>query len=239
MNILSAGAAKGLLRTIATREAIPLEGEFGAVGAMRERLKAGAPCDVIVLTAAMIAELAASGEVDTASVIALGKVHTGIALLKAAPPVSVDDAQSLKQLLSQATKLYFPDPSRATAGIHFMKVLTSLGLSESHGERFATYPNGATAMRAMADAGHIGAVGVTQCSEILYTEGVRYAGALPSPFELATIYSAAITNRVENVDEAKRLLHALSSATNEQARISAGFEPLASWLYASQSMCKW
>ena len=74
MNILSAGAAKGLLRTIATREAIPLEGEFGAVGAMRERLKAGAPCDVIVLTAAMIAELAASGEVDTVSV-QIGRAH--------------------------------------------------------------------------------------------------------------------------------------------------------------------
>ena len=228
MNILSAGAAKGLLHTVAASEGIKLMGEFGAVGAIRERLRAGVPCDAIVLTAAMIAELAASGEVAVASVIALGKVHTGIALMNTAPLVSVDDVQSLKKLLSQATKLYFPDPSRATAGIHFMKVLTALGLAESHRERFATYPNGATAMRAMADVGDIGAVGVTQCSEILYTEGVRYTGALPSPFELATIYSAAITNRVENVDEAKRLLNALSSATNEQARASAGFEPMAS-----------
>ena len=228
MKILSAGAAKGLLHTIAASEEIPLDGEFGAVGAIRERLKAGAPCDVIVLTAAMIVELAASGEVDAASVIALGKVHTGVALLNGALLASVGDKVSLKQLLSQSTKLYFPDPSRATAGIHFMKVLTTLGLAESHRERFATFPNGATAMRAMADAGDVGAVGVTQCSEILYTDGVRYSGALPSPFELATVYSAAITNRVKNADEAKRLLSALSSATNEQVRVSAGFEQLAS-----------
>ena len=39
MNVLSAGAAKGLLHTIAAREGIELTGEFGAVGAMRERLK--------------------------------------------------------------------------------------------------------------------------------------------------------------------------------------------------------
>ena len=226
MNILSAGAAKGLLHTVAASEGLELKGEFGAVGAIRERLKAGTPCDLIILTAAMIAELAASGEVDAASVVALGRVHTGVALLKAAPLTKVDDVESLQQLLTQATKLYFPDPSRATAGIHFMKVLTALGLAASHRERFATYPNGASAMRAMADAGDVGAVGITQCSEILYSLGVRYAGALPNPFELATVYSAAITNRAENVDEATRLLRALSSVTSEITRVSAGFEPL-------------
>ena len=228
MKILSAGAAKGLLYTVAASEGIDLIGEFGAVGAIRERLKAGAPCDVIVLTAAMIAELAASGEVDAASVIALGKVHTGVALLNSAPRASVDDVESLKQLLTHASKLYFPDPSRATAGIHFMKVLAALGLSESHRERFATYPNGAIAMREMADAGDVGAVGVTQCSEILYTEGVRYAGALPIPFELATIYSAVIANCVQSVGEATQLLNALSSVMSKPVRLSAGFEPLAS-----------
>jgi molybdate transport system substrate-binding protein len=228
MNILSAGAAKGLLHAVAATEEISLEGEFGAVGAISERLKAGASCDVIILTATMIAELAANGEVDAASVIALGKVSTGVALLNEAPLANVDDPDSLKQLLSQAEKLYFPDPSRATAGIHFMKVLTALGLAETHRERFATYPNGATAMRAMADAGDVGAVGITQCSEILYTEGVRYVGALPNPYELATIYSAAMATRVENTDEARRLLNALASANNERARVSAGFEPFAS-----------
>ena len=54
MKILSAGAAKGLLQTIGAREGISLDGEFGAVGVIRERLRAGAPCDVVVLTAAMM-----------------------------------------------------------------------------------------------------------------------------------------------------------------------------------------
>ncbi len=228
MNILSAGAAKGLLYAIAERESIALTGEFGAVGAIYERLKSGATSDVVVLTAAMIAELAARDEVDASSVIALGEVHTGIALLNDAPLINVDDVETLKQLLSKAKKLYFPDPARATAGIHCMKMLTALGLAESHRERFATYPNGATAMRAMADSGDIGAVGITQCSEILYTYGVRYAGPLPGPFQLATVYSAAMTQRVENVAEAVKLLNALSSSTTEPARLSAGFKPLAS-----------
>lgn len=226
MNILSAGAAKGLLHTIAASEEIDLQGEFGAVGVIRERLLAGAACDVIILTAAMIAELAAAGLVDATSVVALGKVHTGVALLSAAAPMKMDGVESLRTLCSNASRLYFPDPVRATAGIHCMKVLIALGLAETHHQRFATYANGATAMRAMVDAGDVNAVGITQCSEILYTEGVQYVGALPDPYELATVYSAAIPNRADNVDHAKRLLLALSSPRFERVRRDAGFMAL-------------
>ena len=228
MNILSAGAARGLLQTIATREGIELSGEFGAVGAMRERLDSGAACDAIVLTEKMIAELAALDIVDAGSVIALGKVRTGVALPAAAAPARVDTADELKNLLGNASRIYFPDPERATAGIHFMKVLTTLGLADSHRDRFATFPNGATAMRALADAGDVHAVGVTQCSEILYTNGVQLIGALPGEFELATVYSAAITTKA-NADgsrDATRLLATVANAGNAATRIGAGFEPV-------------
>lgn len=228
MNILSAGAARGLLKTIAANAGVEFNGEFGAVGAMRERLDSGAACDVIVLTEKMIAELAAQGIVDAGSVIALGKVRTGVALPAAAKPVAVDTAGALKDLLANASRIYFPDPERATAGIHFMKVLNALGLAESHRDRFATFPNGATAMRAMADAGDTRAVGVTQCSEILYTDGVQLIGALPGEFELATVYSAAITAKAgaDGRRDASRLLAALANANNAETRTAAGFEPI-------------
>jgi molybdate transport system substrate-binding protein len=224
MNILSAGAAKGLLQTIAAREGIEFVGEFGAVGAMRERLNTGAPSDIVVLTERMIAELAATGVVEADSVIVLGKVRTGVAVPNAAPVARVDTIASLKHLLAKASRIYFPDPERATAGIHFMKVLTTLGLAASHSARFATYPNGATAMRAMADEGDIAAVGVTQCSEILYTDGVKLLGALPGEFELATAYSAAMTVSAADRTGANRLLAALAAVRNDSIAVEAGFE---------------
>jgi molybdate transport system substrate-binding protein len=231
MNILSAGAAKGLLTTIAAHAGLEFDGEFGAVGAMRERLDSRAACDVIVLTEKMITELAARGVVDAESVIALGRVRTGVALPAVAKPERVGTTAELTELLANASRIYFPDPERATAGIHFMKVLKTLGLAESHRDRFATFPNGATAMRAMADAGEVGAVGVTQCSEILYTEGVQLIGALPGEFELATVYSAACTATTAKATpdrrrDATRLLGALASADNAAIRIGAGFEPI-------------
>ena len=224
MNILSAGAAKGLLQTVAAREGIDFNGEFGAVGAMRERLNDGAACDLIVLTDKIIAQLAASGVVVTDTVTAIGKVRTGVAIPGGATAARVDTTASLNQLLANASRIYFPDPERATAGIHFMKLLTELGLAESHSARFATYPNGATAMRAMADAGDVRAVGVTQCSEILYTEGVQLVGALPGEFGLETVYSAALTANCANHNAAAHLLESLAAARTSLMRIEAGFE---------------
>lgn len=229
MNILSAGAAKGLLQTIAGNEGIVLNGEFGAVGAIKERLIAGAPCDVIVLTAAMIAELAAAGAVDAASVTPLGRVHTGVALLASSAAMQINDVALLRELCANASKIYFPDPVRATAGIHCLKVLTALGLAPSHEDRFATFPSGAVAMRAMADAGaagEIGAIGITQRSEILYTPGVQYAGALPEPYALSTVYIAAIIRDAQDAPGARRLLSALSGVGQRNIVRDAGFEAL-------------
>ncbi len=226
MNILSAGAAKGLINSIAANTDIELNSEFGAVGAIKERLLAGAPCDVIVLTAAMIAELAAAGVVDPASVMPLGRVHTGVALLASTAPMHVDSVASLRELCANASKIYFPDPVRATAGVHCLKVLTALGFVPSHEDRFVTFPSGAIAMRALADAGDARAIGITQCSEILYTPGVQYAGALPEPYALSTVYTAAIIRSAQNAPEATRLLAALSVPANVRTVRDAGFEAM-------------
>ena len=227
MNILSAGAAKGLLRTIAAGERIELNGEFGAVGAIKVRLLAGAPCDALVLTAAMIDELATAGVVDRASVTPLGRVHTGVALPASSLPMQIKSVASLRELCGNASKIYFPDPVRATAGIHCLKVLTALGLVPSNEDRFVTFPSGAIAMRAMADADDAGetrAIGITQCSEILYTPGVQYAGALPEPYALSTVYTAAIIPGAQNGAEARQLLAALVAAANVGVVRDAGFE---------------
>jgi hypothetical protein len=63
------------------------------------------------------------------------------------------------------------------------------------GPRCRTFPNGATAMRELAAAGTPRSIGCTQVTEIRYTEGVDLVGALPPPFELATVYTAASRRR--------------------------------------------
>jgi len=56
LQLLSGGAAQGIVGAIEEdfrlATAARVQGTFGAVGAMRDKLLAGAPCDAIILTAA-------------------------------------------------------------------------------------------------------------------------------------------------------------------------------------------
>ena len=51
----------------------------------------------------------------------------------------------------------------------------------THADRLRTFPNGITAMRAMASDAVPGAIGCTQVTEIAYVPGVALVGLLPPP----------------------------------------------------------
>ena len=70
LNVLCAGAVKGLVLALQggfeRATGLRLHATFGAVGAMRDALRSGAPCDVFIATDAMIGSLQASGELRAA-----------------------------------------------------------------------------------------------------------------------------------------------------------------------------
>ena len=154
------------------------------------------------------------------------RVLSGGAVKAGVPLPAVGDAGSLKRLLEGAGGVYCPDPQKATAGIHFMKVLKALGLDGALADRLRTFPNGATAMRALSEAPEPQAVGCTQVTEILYTPGVQLAGGLPPEFELATVYTAAVCTQARAPESAAQVAALLASPEAAQLRRSGGFDPL-------------
>jgi molybdate transport system substrate-binding protein len=220
---VSAGAAQGLVAALAATHAVQAQGSFGAVGAMREKLLSGEPCDVVILTAPQIAELARAERVLADTVADLGAVATSIAVREGDSAPFVSDAKSLADALRSADALYFPDPAKATAGIHFAGVLQKLGLASEVAARTKTFPNGATAMREMARAGGR-PIGCTQATEILATPGVRLVAPLPSGFELQTVYTAAVSASSRQADAARRFVGLLSGESSRPLRVAAGFQ---------------
>ncbi len=228
LHILSGGAAQGLVNalrgTIYNETGRAVAGQFGAVGLMRDQLLAGAPCDVVILTQALIDELTKSGHVQTGSAMPLGVVKTGVAVKSGEPQPRVDTAESLKAALLAAKGIYFPDPLKATAGIHFMSVLKKLGIDQQVAGALRPYPNGATAMKALAEASGPGLIGCTQVTEILYTPGVQLISLLPKEFELATVYTAAVAAKAEQPQAARMMIDLLTAPAAEELRRSGGFE---------------
>ena len=227
LHLLSGGAAQGLVTQLQDRfrsqHQFDIAGTFGAVGLMKDGLLAGQPCDVIILSQALISQLTESGHVQAASARALGAVKTGVAVKTGEPAVDVGSPAALKAALQAARGIYFPDPVKATAGIHFMRVLRELGLEAELAGRLRPHPNGAAAMKAMAECGEPGLLGCTQVTEILFTPGVELVAALPKAFELATVYTAAVCTASQNAPAAAELIAMLASPGNAATRLACGF----------------
>src|SRR6266436_3668973 len=125
LNLLSAGAAKGLVAAMqpafTAATGCQLHSTFSAVGAMKDQLLAGEPCDVVILTAALIDALARDGHVVSGTLAALGA--------------------ALRGSLLASSGIYVPDTQRSTAGIHVMKVLRSLGIDADVAPWLRAFPN--------------------------------------------------------------------------------------------------
>ena len=219
--LLSGGAAQALVQRM--KGARDVQGTFGAVGAMRDKLLAGQACDLVILSQALVDPLAADGHVLRDSVTPLGTVMTGIAVKSGEPKPDVATADGLKAALLRAPGVYFPDPQKATAGIHFMKVLKALGIDEALRERIRTFPNGAASMGEMAKSHEPGAIGCTQVTEILHVAGVELVGLLPREFELATVYTAAVCANATEPGEAREFIALLASDEAAAVRAECGF----------------
>lgn len=227
--MLSAGAAQSLVMAVESQfqanHGLQLRASFGAVGAMQERL-ASNPCDVLILTQKMIQEGLDDGSVLAGSARPLGQVMTGVAVKtgEAAPDVSTPDA--LSAALRAASAIYMPDQHKSTAGIHFMKVLTELGLDRELADRLRPYANGATALTAMAKSAEQGLIGCTQVTEILLIEGISLIGNLPPALALASVYTAAVSANATKPEAAALLIEMMTGKAQAEARQSCGFEPI-------------
>ncbi|MCG6876168.1 MAG: substrate-binding domain-containing protein [Betaproteobacteria bacterium] len=228
VKLLSGGAAQGVVRALSegfrAETGYEIDGTFSAVGAMKDKLLAGEAADLVILTRKLVDELVASGHVVAGSRADLGVVRTGIAVRSSDPMPAISGAEALRASLLASEGIYFPDPQRATAGIHFAGVLARLDIADALADRLRNFPNGATAMRALAQAPERNPIGCTQITEIKSTPGVMLVGPLPPEFELATIYSVGLCVRAAAPDAAQRFVELVSTDALRKVRIDAGFE---------------
>ena len=227
LNILGGGAAQGMVGSLSSAfkalTGLDIAGEFGAVGAMAEKLRGGATADMVILTSTLVAKLAEEKLVVAASMADVGLVETALAVRTGDPRVTVSDAAGLRDALLASDAIFVPDTKASTAGIHVANVLDRLGITEVVAARLRIFPNGATAMRELAASKARRPIGCTQSTEIISTEGVTLSGSLPPGCELATMYTAGITARAAHVAQAQNLIDLLTGAGQHEHRQRAGF----------------
>ncbi len=228
LRILSGGAAQGLVDALASafkaKTGCEIAGTFGAVGAMRDKLIAGEPADLMILSAALISDLVKAGHVAAGLTRNIGAVATAVAVRTGDPVPAIGDADALRSALRAADAIYFPDPKLATAGIHFAKVIERLGLAAEVASRLRPFPNGQTAMRELAAAQSARPIGCTQVTEILNTKGTALVGPLPKGFDLATVYTCGVCTKAREPEMAREFSDVLTGSGAQALRQRLGFD---------------
>jgi len=229
IKILSGGAANGLVNAVRSEflavTGHGIVGDFGAVGGMFDRIVGGEAVDIVVLSQKLMEALGDKGLINADSMTPLGKVVTGLAVRNDQAKPSVGTADQLKQTFLNSDAIYIPDHIKSTAGIHIAGVLEKLGIFETVQPRLKSFPNGQTAMAAMAKGDDTHPIGCTQMTEILNTEGVAYVGDLPAGLDLTTVYTAAVSATATDQFAVRQLINILSAPSNEAIRLKAGFLP--------------
>jgi molybdate transport system substrate-binding protein len=227
LNILSGGAAQGLVGSLApdfkAQTGLEIAGEFGAVGVMADKLRKGTPADIVILTAALLAKLTEEKLIVAATIADIGRVETALAVRAGDTLAAVKDATDLRRALLESDAIFVPDTKSSTAGIHVANVLQQLGIASEVAGCLKIFPNGATAMRELAASKSRRPIGCTQSTEIISTEGVTLSGSLPPGCDLATTYTAGITAAAAHPQQAQQLIALLTGNGRQEQRQRAGF----------------
>ena len=226
--VFAAGATESTLQnmvgTFEKESGWTVKLSYGAVGALRDKLFAGQPADLGIVTPAVIEQLAAKGFVRPDSGVALGRVGGGIAVRRGAHRPAVATAEEFKQALLAAKELYYADPATATAGAYFIKVAESLGIGDAVRAKGHAARGGKEAMALMAKSS-ADAIGVTQISEILSVPAVSLIGPYPGKLQRITTYTAIPLIRARHPEATQAFLRFLTSAPVRARFERAGFEP--------------
>ena len=227
LNVLAAGAVEAVVREMVgsfeKESGHTVKLTYAPVGALRDRIYAGEPADLTIVTPVIIEQLQARGLVRPSTRTDLGRVGGGIAVRKGAPRPAIGTSEELKQALLAAKEIYHADPKIATAGAYFLQVADRLGIGEEVRKKGRTAGGGKVSMELMAKSA-AEAIGLTQISEILSVPQVELVGPYPGNFQLMTTYTGIVLERTPHAAAAEAFLRFLIGPTVQERFKKQGYE---------------
>ncbi|MGF6530444.1 molybdate transport system substrate-binding protein [Paraburkholderia sp. GAS206C] len=228
--VFSAAAMKGALENL-PEQYLAASGDhvrlvYGTAGQIHDRAVSGQAFDLVILPPKQLADLAARHLVTEDSEKDIARVRLGLAVKTGAALPGIADEHAFAKVLLDAPSIGMADPATgATSGVYLAKLIDRLGLGDKVGPKIKYYPEGQTAMEAIARDEV--SVGLGQISEIKPVHGVTLVGPIPEDLQLKTTYAAGTSVSSGSPDGARKLLTWLSGPAAQASLKANGFEPAA------------
>jgi molybdate transport system substrate-binding protein len=227
INVYSAGAVQEAERALAA-DFTKMTGNkvnftVGTVGQIQEKLKSGAPADVIVVSAPALEQLEKSGDVRASSAVALGRIGIGVGVKEGTALPDISTPEKFKEAMLAAKSVTYMDPAQgASSGIATARIMKDLGIADEVAKKTKLTQMGYSADRVASGEVEIA---IQNVSEIVPVKGVRLAGMLPEPLQVYTAYAAGVATKSVTPKEATDFIRYLARAESGGTWKEAGIEP--------------
>lgn len=195
---------------------------FDTAGATEQKFSDDPQAVLLVTTMTLINDAEKMGRLKDGASYRLGDTVAGLAFSPGSAKPDISTPEKLKAALLAAKRIAFSDPARgATVGIHFMKVIESLGVKDEVLRKATLAKDGIETMRLVLEEKID--LGITQISEIQQASRDAVAGPFPKEFELATTYSLWLPNNVSQA--ARDFVTLLTSPASRTKLADNGIRP--------------
>jgi molybdate transport system substrate-binding protein len=210
INVIASTAMREVLEELvpmferASGHKVNLSFQSGSV--LPVKVKEGAQADLVVTTPATIDELVAAGKVVANTRVDFVRSGAGVAVRAGAPKPDVGTPEAFKNALLAAKSVGY---SQGPSGVHFMSVLTRLGIADQIKAKGVVPPLG-TRVGTLIAKGEA-EIGVQQITELLQIPGIDFVGPLPKELQANIVYATATPTSAKERDAAAALVRFLSS----------------------------
>ena len=214
------GAVLNLRRDFEATSGMQIAADFAPTLALLQRLRAGEPADVVILTREGLDEVSREGRVTADSCVDLARSWVGIAVRKGEVHPDISTEAALRAALLNARSVAY---SRLGAsGILFARLIEQLGIAVDVNARAVIIQQGFTAERLVAGEADLA---VQQVSELKQIDGIEVVGVIPRELQTPAVFSAGRMVTAQDVAQADRLLQYLSSAEVAPRLRESGLDP--------------
>ena len=190
---------------------------FVAVGGVEaaRRVRAGEPCDLVVLAADALQALTAEGHVDSGRPIADSAV--AVAVPAGSPLPDTGSESALRAAVLSAGRIGY---STGPSGTALLALFARWGLLDALRDRLVQAPPG-TPVAALLASGQVD-LGFQQASELLAETGIQILGPMPPGVEIVTTFSGAVARNSTRTDAARQVLDFMGTAAVDAIRRDHG-----------------
>jgi molybdate transport system substrate-binding protein len=198
----------------------------GSPAVVAQKIKDGEIFDAVIVSEPAMDRLDKEGIVNPESRVRLANTGIGVAVRAGAPAPNLATPDAFKQALLAAKSVVYGDPTLPNqSGEKAEQILAKAGILDALKPKLRIVPGQAESQDLIAK-GEV-EMGLYNLSEIPEGKGLKIAGPVPAPLQIATTYEGALMSDGSVPQAAREFIRFLSEPEARAKWLAAKLEPLA------------